>query len=223
VQHPHWNQHYDAVSVRRPTRFSRYCTKQHVRPDDVLIELGCGNGRDGLMLSQRVSRYIGVDVCGAAIDVFAKCATNAPLSDRQPHLLRTDFTAMDFNTFAPEATRLAIYSRFSLHSITYAEQARLLDHMSNIREPRWVFMVEARTIHDDLYGVGRCVGLHEFETDHYRRFIDPEVFLETVSARFRVDYFEVSDTFAPYKNERPIVMRAVFRHASKDRRSRQGV
>ena len=32
--------------------------------------------------------------------------------------------------------------------------------------------IETRTIKDELYGVGKKIGRHEFISSHYRRFID---------------------------------------------------
>lgn len=211
MEHPYWNAHYRTFNIQQPSSFSHYCVTEHLRPSDVLVELGCGNGRDGLMLLQHVSRYVGVDICSAAMDAFAGCAG----MDRQnghpaPDLLRTDFTSIDFNEFCSDDRRLALYSRFTLHAITYAEQARLFDHLGAIHRAPWVFMVEARTIQDDLYGQGRNLGLHEYETDHYRRFIDPAAFLSDVSSRFTVRHFEVSDGFAVYGRENPVLMRAVL-------------
>lgn len=211
MEHPYWNAHYRTFKLQQPSSFSRYCATQHLRPSDVLVELGCGNGRDGLMLLQHVSRYVGVDICSAAMDAFAGCTGMHRQSGQpEPNLLRTDFTSIDFNEFCSEDRRLAVYSRFTLHAITYAEQARLFDHLAAIRRSRWVFMVEARTIDDDLYGQGRKVGPHEYETDHYRRFIDPSAFLRDVSSRFTVRYFQVSDGFAVYGCENPVLMRAVI-------------
>lgn len=210
MQQSFWNTHYQRFDVQQPSSFSHYCGTRHLRSSDVLIELGCGNGRDGMTLADRVARYVGIDACSIAIEAFSRALdVNGLNGHRPPELLVRDFTATDFNEFSDEASRLALYSRFSLHSITYGEQEQLMQNLLRIRAP-WMFMLEARTIFDDLYGVGKNVGLHEFETDHYRRFIDPSAFLQDVSSRFAVKYFEVSDGFAVYKHENPILMRAVI-------------
>ena len=74
----------------------------------------------------------------------------------------------------------------------------------------WALLLEARTIHDTLYGVGTNVGPHEFKTDHYRRFIDPDVFLADMASRFSVRYFEVAQGFAPFGDQDPVLMRAAI-------------
>lgn len=211
MQDPFWVKHYQAFKLQKPSQFAEYCADRYLRQDDVLVELGCGNGRDGLMLSNHVSQYVGIDACGVAVKSFASAAKEQLPNDYvRLDLRQADFSAIDFNALGAVDGRLAIYSRFSLHAITYPEQERLMRNIEEIRQSPWILMLEARTIYDELYGVGKNVGPHEYETDHYRRFIDPSEFLKQVSLRFDVKYFEVSDGFSTYGNENPMLMRAVL-------------
>lgn len=211
MQDPFWGKHYHEFKVQEPSQFAQYCANRYMQQDDVLVELGCGNGRDGLMLSGRVAQYVGIDACGVAIESFTLAANQSPPNGRQSLDLRqADFTSLDFNEVGRTPGRLAIYSRFSLHAINYEEQERLINNLESIQVSPWIFMLEARTIYDELYGVGRNIGPHEYETDHYRRFIDPSEFLKQVSARFAVTYFEVSNGFSSFGKENPMLMRAVI-------------
>lgn len=216
MQHPFWNKHYNTFQVQEPSDFSHHCAKRYLQKSDVLIEMGCGNGRDGIMLSSHVSRYVGIDSCPTAIEYFSRSIKQVSLNGQsRSDLLQADFTSIDFNRFVEFPSRLALYSRFSLHSITYPEQHQLFENIKRISAP-WVFMLEARTIYDTLYGIGRGIGPHEYETDHYRRFIDPDSFLSEIAQRFKVEYFEVADGYAVYKKENPVVMRAVFQGKRKN-------
>ncbi len=164
-----------------------------------------------MALGQKVSAYTGLDACAVAVGNFQKVVDGlAPATSAKMAVRQADFTDLDFNAFGEGASRLVIYSRFSLHSINYEEAGRLLANLGKIRSAPWVLMLEARTIFDTLYGVGTNVGLHEFKTDHYRRFIDPEPFLADVASRFAVRYFEVAPGFAPFGDQDPVVMRAVI-------------
>ncbi len=211
MQDSFWNSHYQAFSLQEPSGFARYCLERQLRADDTVVELGCGNGRDGLALGETVSHYTGLDACAVAVGNFQKVANGlAPAISGKMAVQQADFTDLDFNAFGEGAKRLVIYSRFSLHSINYEEADRLLANIGKITSAPWVLMLEARTIFDTLYGVGSKVGLHEFKTDHYRRFIDPEPFLADVASRFAVRYFEVAPGFAPFGDQDPVVMRAVI-------------
>ena len=71
-------------------------------------------------------------------------------------------------------------------------------------------MIEARSIYDDLYGVGKNIGEHEFITDHYRRFLDPSVFLKKLLDDFHIKYYEISNGFSKYKESDPIIIRTII-------------
>ena len=211
MQDSFWNSHYQAFSLQEPSGFASYCLQGQLRSSDTVVELGCGNGRDGLALGQTVSRYTGLDACAVAVSNFQKVVNGLDQGvSSKMAVQQADFTDLDFNTFGEGAKRLVVYSRFSLHSINYQETDRLLANIGKITSAPWVLMLEARTIFDTLYGAGSNVGLHEFKTDHYRRFIDPEPFLADVSSRFAVRYFEVAPGFAPFGDQDPVVMRAVI-------------
>lgn len=205
MRDPFWNNHYKAFRVQEPSKFSEYVSSHYLRPDDRLIELGCGNGRDAGLLARHVLRYTGIDACPVAIESCAKSSNSGNATFQC-----ADFTNVDFNKWGDGSGRLVVYSRFSLHSVTYAEAERLWDNLEKIATARWVFMLEARTCYDELYGVGEPVGLHEFKTDHYRRFLDPAVFLSQLAAKFSVKYFEVAKGFAPFADQDPLVLRTVF-------------
>ena len=206
-----WNKHYENFEIHESSRFAQYCLDKHITPEDTVIELGCGNGRDGLALSHVVSKYIGLDSCINAVSHFKNYANE--LSSEHASKIKIqqgDFTNQDFSPFVTGAKRLVLYSRFSYHSINYEDAERLIQNISDISNVPWTLMIEVRTIFDKLYGDGENVGLHEFKTDHYRRFVDPKVFLENMSKRFNVHYFEVDSGFAPFEEHDPICLRAVI-------------
>jgi tellurite methyltransferase len=211
MENSFWNKHYQRFSVQQSSAFSSYCITRYLKREDVVVELGCGNGRDGTMLAGVASLYAGIDACPVAIESFSKkIDQHQNIQRHNVELLQEDFTNIDFRRFAKNNERLAIYSRFSLHSINYEEVSRLLSNIERLDPSSWIFMLEARTIFDEFYGVGKELGKHEFKSDHYRRFIDPAEFLKEVSARFNVRYFEVADGFAKFGKENPIVMRVVI-------------
>lgn len=216
MQDSFWDNHYKNFSLSQPSRFASYCLDGVVTAEDTVVELGCGNGRDGLAIAQRASRYVGLDACPIAVGRFQDVVQSTELAaSGRLSVQQANFTTLDFNTFGEGAKRLVLYSRFSLHSIDYEEAERLLDNVAQISTAPWVLVLEARTIFDTLYGQGTKVGRHEFRTDHYRRFIDPDEFLANLTRRFSVRYFEISKGFAPFGEEDPIVMRAEIQPTSK--------
>ena len=69
--------------------------------------------------------------------------------------------------------------------------------------------IETRTLKDELYGVGKKIGKHEFISSHYRRFIDPKIIKAKLKRNFKILYFKQGINFAKYKKENPWVLRII--------------
>ena len=105
----------------------------------------------------------------------------------------------------------ALYSRFTLHSVHEAEEERVLRDALVILPIRGLFMIEVRTIHDPLFGIGNKVGDNEYVTDHFRRFVTTTKFLKKcIDYGWTVKFFVESDGLAKYKDEDPVVARYVL-------------
>jgi hypothetical protein len=205
-----WDRHYQVFADEAPSNFAIWAAKEFLSDQDEVVEIGSGNGRDGIYLSKFVGTFTGIDLSDSAVEV-----ANQRLHLNNPHNVTAKFQKMDFSEYEflnESAKRLVVYSRFSLHSDDEAAEDSLLSHLSGIKNRKLLVLIEVRTIYDELYGVGESVGNNGFVTDHYRRFIDPDLFRKKVEKKFRVNYFEVSDTFAPYKNEKPKVLRIAFKN-----------
>lgn len=211
MENSFWDKHYQGFAVHEPSNFAKFCLENYVKSSDTVIELGCGNGRDGTALSQLAEKYVGFDACPIAVGAFKKSLLNLPEAHlNKMQVIQGDFTNNIFDEYAQSANRLVIYSRFSLHSIGYKDAEKLFDSLAKIKDVPWIFLIEARTIYDTLYGEGKKVGLHEFKTDHYRRFIDPKTFLKDMATSFTVSYFEINSGFAPFGDQDPLIMRAAI-------------
>jgi SAM-dependent methyltransferase len=211
-----WNQHYQNFDVSTASPFAVYCAQNLLLETDTVVELGCGNGRDALFIAPKVRSYVGLDSSSVAIKFLnEKNKLWGTVSRNKTKFMERDFTDQSFDEFIGEGDRLVIYSRFSYHSISYSAAAKLMMNFQRICVPFSV-MMEVRTIYDELYGQGREVGNHEFVTDHYRRFIDPKMFLDELSQKFHVSYFETSKGFAPFEDSDPKVLRTMFQKKTSD-------
>lgn len=168
-----------------------------------LLELGCGNGRDRIYFAQN-----GIDV--TAIDQVDEICRlrNRFKSCKNLNFIREDFT--DFPGYLSEKYDF-IYSRFTLHSIREDEANTLLKNVHDNLKTGGKLFIEARSVNDDIFGKGMPVKGERnafIYNDHYRRFIDGDELVETLSRiGFNIIYTEESKNFAPYRNERPSVIR----------------
>ena len=205
-----WENHYKQFGITEPSSFATFCADGWIDPADIVVEIGCGNGRDGEFLATRCARYYAIDSSASAIQSFSERVT---VSKNQSVFNFFCGDVLDFKfgeLIAPTGGKIVVYSRFSLHSMEEIAQNYLLHEFVELNQAR-ILAVEARTTLDPLYGVGINVSRDAFETDHYRRFIDPRDFLDFSMNQVDVEYFALSDGVAVTETENPIVMRAIVR------------
>lgn len=205
-----WEYHYKQFGITEPSSFAKFCADRWINPVDIVVEIGCGNGRDGEFLATCCAKYYAIDSSASAIQSFSDRIT---VSDNQSviNLFCGDVLDFKFSELtAPPTGKIVIYSRFSLHSMDEATENFLLNEFVRLNQAR-ILAVEARTILDPLYGIGIEVSRNAFETDHYRRFIDPQDFLGFSMSQTDIQYFALSDGVAVTETENPVVMRAIVR------------
>ena len=121
------------------------------------------------------------------------------------NFLNKDFSKLNISKLK---TDIAIYSRFSLHSIDKKKEKNLITILNNSKNIKLV-MIETRTIYDELCGKGFKIGKNEFITSHYRRFIDPKKLKKDINNSFKIKYFKLDKNLAKFKNENPKVLRII--------------
>lgn len=197
----YWDRFYLATPHLKPSRFATHAAQQWLtRPLD-LLEIGCGNGRDAVWFAGQGHSVLGVDLSEKAIEACRN------------HNSTAEFQTADFSNLSLGRQFSAVYSRFNLHSIDDETEAQALNSVYEHLKPGGKFMVEARTIHDTMMGQGERISEREWiHESHYRRFLDPEQFLDNVrAAGFIPEYTLVSAGLAPWGNADPVVMRVMMR------------
>lgn len=107
-----------------------------------------------------------------------------------------------------------IYSRFTLHSITHAQQENLLSQIPHFLAPSGIVAIEARGKKNSLYRQGEPVEgeANAFIHDsHYRRFVDFESLCEVLESQLNLTiHFAKEDRgFAPFNGEDDYFFRVV--------------
>ena len=205
----HFDDFYNSFKLAEPSPFSKFISETLITNKISVVELGCGNGRDGSLLMERAKKYIGIDRSSEAIKqavkLFNKSTVKAPF---EPTLLACDIVDFDFARHSDAST--LIYSRFFLHSISAKYEKIMFQQFLKNTQRGTIFAFECRTIYDDLYGKGEKLGLNTFKTDHVRRFINPINFYNKLIKNFNVIDFKIGDNFAKHLEMNPIVMRIIF-------------
>ena len=172
-----------------------------------LLELGCGNARDAFyFIEHRNIQITALDQCGEEIEFL----------NEKKEELNMVFEEADFTSYRKVEAYDYVYSRFTLHSVSVADEKKTLQNAFDSLKSEGLFFIEVRSTKDELYGEGKSIGAHQFITDHYRRFIVMDEMIENaVNCGFTTLYNIQSKGLAPYKTKDPEVIRLIFQKGSK--------
>jgi ubiquinone/menaquinone biosynthesis C-methylase UbiE len=201
-----WDSFYTKKRTQKityPSPFALWTIDGYLGKDDIVLEIGCGDGRDSFVLVENVKRVVAIDGCKVAI------SNNKQRIEASSKNI--SFIAMDFANIDQLDIKYNIcYSRFVLHAIPEPLEDRVLKHIYNALPKGGKMIHEFRTNHDKLMQKGELLSSNERLTDHYRRFIDTTSFRKKLfKLGFKELYFIESNGLALYKDENPVVARIV--------------
>jgi tellurite methyltransferase len=200
----YWDNFYQKRKApEKSSDFSKFCYKYFCKYNKIIYDVGCGNARDTFFFLKKKINCIGIDSSKKVIYNLKK--NNYEFKN---NFYNADYTKLNYDKFSKK--KYSIYSRFSLHAINSTAESRFLKILENSINLEYV-MIECRTIYDELYGKGKKIGKNQFILGHYRRFIDPKDLLSRIKKKFIIKFFNISNNFAKYNKENPIVLRIILK------------
>lgn len=205
----YWNSYYakKLTEIQSPSDFARTVIS-YLEPGKSLIDLGCGNGRDSIYFLNHHLNVTGIDVSEEAISQL-----------NQLKLKNGNFVCDDFVSSKAlyQVQYDYIYSRWTMHAISEQQEDELLGNARDALKEGGLFLIEARSVRDSLYGKGTCVGKHAFiYNSHFRRFMEKEVFARKLENHgFRVISVEEGENFSKTETSNPMLVRIVASRETK--------
>ena len=207
-QSDYWNKYYSKNQApQEPSSFALWVSNL-MSVDDVVLDIGCGNGRDTFFLSQHCQKVSGIDRSDEAIN-----ANNGKIKSE----LNISFHKCDVENHEElqaimlEGKYNVVYSRFFLHSISDLVCSKLLSDSLMMMPSGGCVYLEYRTDRDPLMKAGQILSESERVTDHYRRFINHRSFLNQIQKIGWLIKFEQEDFgLAVYNDQDPCVGRLVL-------------
>ncbi|MCI6649857.1 MAG: adenylyl-sulfate kinase [Lachnospiraceae bacterium] len=203
----YWDNYYANINnaPEEPSLFAKFIMEKYLKNGGRLLELGCGNGRDSLYFSRNGLDVVALDTSSEAIKKLNDIAEDSKLTAL--------FACDDFtNSNAIFQQRFDYcYSRFTLHSITENQEINVIKNIYSTLNNCGLFFIEARSVHDEIYGKGQYVGDDSYIYEgHFRRFLRKENFERHLKrVGFHIIYSEESRGFAPFKNIDSPVIRVI--------------
>ena len=200
----YWDEYYgNDHAPKPPSDFAKFAL-EHMQQGKQLIDLGCGNGRDSMFFADSGLKVTAIDSSKGAIESFDKTVPIFAVCD---DFIKTNaLRCIEYNY---------CYARWSIHAINKSQQDELLPNIYQALKTGGLFFSESRTINDVKYGQGNPLGEHEFFADnHYRRFLDPQAFLEQLKGiGFEIVHVEESDKFSVMGDDLPTLIRVIAKKA----------
>jgi adenylylsulfate kinase-like enzyme/ubiquinone/menaquinone biosynthesis C-methylase UbiE len=204
----YWDSYYGKkkAAPATPTMFAQFCKDKFLEAGQVILEIGCGNGRDSFYFAE-ANPVIAIDASEVAVKINREIARDRSLENITFHTGFFGETAIPLNT-PPDC----IYSRFVLHAMDERTEDNIIGLSHRILAKNGLFLAEFRTLADPLSREGISIGENEKITDHYRRFIDANAVIAKLSAiGFEIIYSVESRGLAPHGSEDPVVARIAAR------------
>lgn len=194
----YWKSYYNThLKADKESLFASFCKQNYFKEKQSLIELGCGNGRDSLYFAKHHLKVLGIDQCENIISFLNQNSIN-----------EARFKADDFTSLKKLPCDI-VYSRFTLHSITYEQQNRVIEWAKNSLNEKGLFCIETRGFLNSLYKKGEEAGPYSYiYENHFRRFQSLESLLNDLQD-FHILYAAEEQNFAPTQTENDFFIRIV--------------
>ena len=203
MDYKYWNEYYKKnIAPNEPSKFAKDILK-YLDSGKKLIELGCGNGRDAMFLANNNISVVAIDQSESSINNLKQSVSNNNIECVVDDFIKTKLLKRESFDY--------IYSRFTLHSISEEQEEKLLKRVYEGLKKDGLFLVEARSIKDDIFGLGEKIARNTYVyNNHSRRFIVlDELVKKLTSYGFKIEFVNESNNYAAYKDQNPIVIRVI--------------
>jgi glycerophosphoryl diester phosphodiesterase len=206
----HWREFYRDHDPAAASPFARFISDQ-LTPPGVVIEFGCGTGRDSLHLAAQGWSVLGTDRAREAIDRAEAAAQRFNGSSSIRFDTADAASAADVRSCLArheeflQTDNLVVYLRFFLHAIEETVERTLFKTLAGALSRGFTLCAEFRTVEDRA--LAKAYG------SHYRRYIDHERLAKRLSDEhgFHVGYLEAGHGFSPHDGEDPHLARLIAR------------
>ena len=211
----HWEDFYTSNNgENKPSPFAVF-VEGKIRSSSLVIDVGCGNGRDSNFFLNKGHSVIALDGSEAAVNRLSELFRGRQNFMVGKHVFGEDLHTLvgrvnDFvRSFALSSPpNVVIYNRFFIHAINEVAESAFLD---------WISSKPSGFVLENVYFEYRT--LADADTpkkfgNHYRRYVNPSEFeSKLVERKFTVEHLGEGQGFAMMGDEDPFVCRQSSRLA----------
>ena len=197
----YWNKFYiDSVSKKSltiPSQFAAFVLGE-TNDLDLIIEFGCGNGRDSAFFARHGKKVIALDLSTDGISINKNIYSD---------ISNLNFKVCDVTKILPDLgynldTPKSIYARFFIHALKSDGIAKFFDNCAKLMSPKDRLFLEYRTTEDS--DRIKTTGLH------YRNFLNVKEVEKSLNAcQLKTSYFTQGIGYAKWKDDDAFVARHI--------------
>ena len=201
MKHNYWNFFYKNKNINNklnfPSQFSIFTLSKDVEKN-ILIELGCGNGRDACYMAKYYNKIIAIDSSKIAIKDNIKEFKNI----KNLVFLRENLTRK-ITLEIPNKEKKTVYARFFFHTLKNKEILAIVNKLSSLLNKNEKVFLEYRTHLDKK--------TKKIFKKHFRNYIDPKKMVKIFKKENFINiYSNSSYGYALFGNEDPHIARQIF-------------
>jgi SAM-dependent methyltransferase len=191
--------------VHEPNFFAEEVS-EFIRPGDVVLDLGCGQGQDALYLAEIGATVTAADFSPFALAQFEREAASAGVCQLLLDLRVTPYAL-------PSAGFDVVYSHLSLHYFDDETTRQVFREVARVLKDEGRFFATFNSIEDEEFGTGHRLESHFFELEpgDCKRFLDEEQLLKYCEGVFRVDAIAFAEGTRKKKEDRYVQLLATRR------------
>lgn len=193
-QRDYWKSKWKGVEKTSPNNFARR-SFSHTKNKKlkILLDLGCGDGRDSLYFARKGLKVTSVDFSESGIEALRQ----ASIKSRLPiNAICCDIKDVSFENDSFDI----IYAHLSLHYFDDKTTTQIFDKLYKILKNNGLIFIKCKSTEDALFGKGEKVGENMFIEKHLRHFFDKNYMIEKLKKFKIIRVRKTSSTYHTYKS-----------------------
>jgi len=164
-----------------PSHLALLSRKRGIGKGSRVLDLGCGQGRDGTFFSKRGLQVVGLDFSPSILKL-------AQLFYQDNKVKPLGLVQADIGAGLPVADTSfeIVHANLALHYFDDATLTRVLDDIYRVLKEGGLLGVSVRSINDPKYGVGEQIAKHGFNDQGCIRYFLDADYLEQKLHRFQI-------------------------------------